>query len=161
MSIYFTPATYYKHLTMNVPNIYQFIDGPYNMIYNFGILLTLSVFGAITYFVLKKSVNFDNQKIITFMLLSVLICNFFLPAMHERYLFLADVLSVIWYIFNKEKIFVPIGINLISLLIYMNFLDNSITAVEMRALSILLGFITFELFRYFIKLCNSKKDGVL
>ena len=42
--------------------------------------------------------------------------------MHERYMFAADVLSVIWYFIYKKKIYIPIIINLSSLAGYSVYL---------------------------------------
>ena len=57
-------------------------------------------------------------------LLSITICVFCLPCMHERYMYMADIISIIWYmLYNKKKnIIVPLIINGTSLYMYLQTL---------------------------------------
>lgn len=52
----------------------------------------------------------------------VAISAFLLPNMHERYLILADVLSIIYIIIYKRNIFMAIFINFMSLYLYYIYL---------------------------------------
>ena len=70
----------------------------------------------------RAKFKWNSKEIITVGLLSILICFYFLPCMHERYLYMADILSVIWYLFYNKKIYIPVIINLCSLLTYMSYL---------------------------------------
>ena len=51
-----------------------------------------------------------------------MICTFLLPHMHDRYLFIGDILSIAYFIINRDKIYIPICINLVSLYTYSCFL---------------------------------------
>ena len=42
--------------------------------------------------------------------------------MHERYMFMADILSIIWFLLYQHKIYIPIIINLSSLAGYTVYL---------------------------------------
>ena len=64
----------------------------------------------------------EGKEIISIGLLGVLITTYFLPFMHERYMFMADILSVIWYFLYRRKIYIPIIINLSSLAGYSVYL---------------------------------------
>lgn len=108
--------------SLNVMNPYNYIEeSRYN---NFiGICITMTIFFFLLVFCYKLIKDkFNNKKLITLSLLSVLICYFFLPCMHERYMYMADILSVIWFIIYKRNIFIPIVINLCSLITYIFYL---------------------------------------
>ena len=69
-----------------------------------------------------KKIKFDKRQIIEFGLWSVVTATFLLPNMLDRYLFLGDILSIVYYIYNRDKIYIPIGINLVSFYTYSMFL---------------------------------------
>ena len=147
--VYFDQSnTYSQYLTLNFPNFYSIffngIDGsnlintPIDEMGTIGIAFTMFIFVTIAYFVYVKKIKFDNRAIIEFGLLSVLITTFFLPQMHERYLFIGDALGIIYLIYNKNKYYIPIIIEMLSLNGYMYFLFGG------RALSFsLLGILFF------------------
>lgn len=126
--IYVNQTSTYTNLVMNFANAYSLIDGTmigldYNgIISKIGILVTIFIYFCIWLFVLVKKVKFNNEKIITVGLWSIIIATFFLPRMHERYMFVADVLCVIWFLIYQKKYYMVIVINLVSLLSYFKFL---------------------------------------
>lgn len=144
--VYFNQSnTYSQYLTLNFPNIYSiyFNNGNSNLINTplkemgtIGIIGTLMIFVTIALLVYKKKIKFNKETIIDFALWSILICTFFLPQMHERYLFMADVISLLYLVVHKDKYYVPIIIELISLNGYMYLLFSGF-AVNMSLLSIL------------------------
>ena len=124
-------GTYNNYITLNFPNLYSIflknsnsnlINTPFKELSSIACLITLLIFILLAYFVLLKKVKFTPKAIIDFSLLSVLIMTFFLPHMHERYLFLGDSLAVIYLLLNKKNYLIPIGIELISLYGYMYLL---------------------------------------
>lgn len=125
-------SEYSAYLSMNFPNIYNllfptksnFVISPNGSISKLGILFTLFIFFVILLAIMYKKIKFDEQKIIEFGLWSVMIATFFLPSMHERYLFIGDILSVLYFIYNKDKIYIPIGISMVSLYGYSFYLFN-------------------------------------
>ena len=157
---------------MNFPNFYGFfwgntgghlIDTPNPLVPKIGIICVIFIYVIIAFLVLYKKVKFDARAIIEFGLWSVLIATFFLPSMHERYLFMGDVLALLYLIFNKEKFYIAIGIELVSLYGYLYFLFGSFN-VDIRLVSavymILFGLYSKEMIlRYF---CNQliKKDNI-
>ena len=51
-----------------------------------------------------------------------MIATYFLPRMHERYMFVGDIVSVIWFVCYEKKYYIPMLINLISVITYFRFL---------------------------------------
>ncbi len=87
-----------------------------------GIYVTLFVFAVMAFLVFDKKIKFNGKNIVEFGLWSIMISTFLLPNMHDRYLYVGDILSVLYFIFNKDKIYVPIIINAVSTYTYSSYL---------------------------------------
>lgn len=144
--IYFNQTTSYSNYVLNFPNMYQFI-GQYDNLDKLGILITILMFGLILYYILKKKITLNNNSILFLSMISVVIATYFLPYMHDRYLFMGDIFSVIWYISNKNKkyLYVPISICLVSFSTYIKYLFD-ITIIDFRILSLLYLFVIIKIF---------------
>ncbi len=129
MEVYFGQTQMgFNYLSMNFPGIWNLFmpylkDSYYIFMSNqsytqVGIYVTIAVLGIMAFMVLYKKIKFNKQKIIEFGLWSVLITTYLLPFMHDRYLYIADILSIIYFIYNKDKLYVPLGINFISSVLY-------------------------------------------
>lgn len=113
----------YKILTLQAPNLYHWISNDYfSFFYNAGILFTILVALAGCFFVYHSKRKMDDQLIIKLALASALLIPFFLPKMHERYFFLADILSVLYAFYNPKKIYIPFLIIAISSFSYIPYL---------------------------------------
>lgn len=122
LTVYFKQTTSYSdYLTLNVPNLYTIIQGN-NYIAIIGIVLLLCIFMGLFLYIIINKVKLTNEKILLLSILSILLCNFFLPYMHERYMFVADILSLLYFCCYKRNLFVAIGTQLISLCSYSLFL---------------------------------------
>ena len=119
---YITQTTDYSvYLTRNLANVYEFLPNIKIIGYLLFIITGLLFLALLIYF-LKRNKEISKKEIISIGLLSILIAVYFLPFMHERYMFMADVLSVVWYFIYKKKIYIPIIINLSSLAGYTVYL---------------------------------------
>lgn len=149
VKIYVNQAGEYQYLYLNYPNLYAFFKGDYKLFVVFGILLTVAVLGLIALYIIHKGYNISNSNIVSVTILLIYICLFFLPAMHERYGIVIDILSVIYYVVKRKKIYIPIIINFVSLIAYTKFLfgqdvlnDSFLALGNLAALVIL----TFDVF---------------
>lgn len=143
--IYLNQAgTYTQYITLNFPNIYgiflwnsgsNLINTPFNNLNTIGIIVTLVIFITLAYFVYTKKIKFDKNAIIEFGLFSILIATFFLPQMHERYLFMGDVIALLYLVINMKKYYVPLMVEFISLNGYMYLLFSGF-AINFSTLSI-------------------------
>ena len=129
LSIYFNQTSTYKDLVLNYPNIYNIIQS--NVYFSFsnletialvGVIYTIFIYFIMWLFVLVKKVNFNSEKILSLALWSLIIATYFLPRMHDRYMFVGDILSIIWFIIYQKKFYVPLVINLCSIISYFQFL---------------------------------------
>lgn len=133
ISIYINQASEYAdYISMNFPNIYAMLIKPIggsNLIgnvdkafSNFGVLFTFSIFAIIAITLLYKEIKLDKENIISISLFSILLCTFLLPSMHDRYMYMADVISILYFIISRKKIYIPIAISFISLYTYIEYL---------------------------------------
>lgn len=140
-------GTYSQYITLNFPNVYSIflkgadsnnpnlINTPFKELGSIGIILTFFILVTLAYFVYTKKVKFDKKAIIDFGLLSILITTFFLPQMHERYLFMGDIIAILYLICNRKDFYVPIMVEFISLNGYMYLLFGGF-AINFSTLSI-------------------------
>ena len=127
LTIYFTQGQRYNKLTLKAPNIYQFFhvsEQYYHIIELIGIFLSLCIVLLILFKLYKKFKNTEISAnlIVSISLLFSLVIPYFLPRMHERYFFMADILSVVYAYYFPRYSFVSIVIVLSSFLSYFPYL---------------------------------------
>jgi len=161
MAVYGNQMEIYKqYISLNFPGVYNlFLDGN-NLIYfeadflsKAGVIFTVAIFAIIALIFLYKKVELEKQDIISISLWSVMIATFFLPHMHDRYMFAADILSIIYFIYNRKKWYIPVGVNFVSLYTYFAFLWGSAT-IDITYVSIfnlvLLAIVTKDIYEKLI-----------
>ncbi|MEY2925418.1 MAG: hypothetical protein RLZZ337_1968 [Bacteroidota bacterium] len=120
--IYVNQAESYRALTLNMPNFYQWLPNRYDDLSGVGFALFASLMGIVFLSMIMQKTVIKSSFILPLAFWSVLMANFFLPAMHERYLYGADVISLI-LLFQLRKAWVfPLVTQFISLLAYTPFL---------------------------------------
>jgi Gpi18-like mannosyltransferase len=121
--IYVLQSENYRLLTLNMPNLYQwFPNQRYDDIstYAFGLFASLMTLQLLMMMMLKVNLKKDHLLLLSYW--SVLMANFFLPAMHERYLFAADVIIVLVAFQSMKSFYLILLTQAISLLAYGPFL---------------------------------------
>ena len=118
LMIYVDQAGKYRHLTMNAPNLYQWIPNAYYDFYPVGIAFAAMVVLGIAYFVSKSRVKITADRLVFMATFSVLVMPYFLPKMHERYFFPADIISIILAFYCPRYWYVPVVIGSVSFLVY-------------------------------------------
>ena len=121
--IYAQQADFYTELSMNAANLYQWLpNDQYDILFPAGLVLTAAVAFLFVAAVYKSRAKITAGIIIQLASLSVLIMPSFLPKMHDRYFFAADVLSILYAFYFPRYFFVPILVILTSLFSYGPFL---------------------------------------
>lgn len=136
MMIYFKQTETYQLLQLNFINIYQLINGYYVFMKPVGILVTLVICMATLLFVLEKKVKWNTEKIITLALWFLVIVTFTLPCMHDRYLFLGEILSIIYYIIYRKNALLVLIININAILTYSTYLFSK-SSVNFQVMAII------------------------
>lgn len=157
--IYFNQIGEYKYLTLNMMNIYQIFEGNYGYVGALGYIVCVILFGGAFYYIMKYGRKIEDELLVSLMLFSVLVCVTFLPSMHERYAYLAGVLSIIYWAVmgGRLRVFVPIIMEIVSLMGYFAYLFN-MPIEDYR----LMGMLPLVLIIYVgsdcIKLCQCDKN---
>jgi hypothetical protein len=112
------------YLSLNFPNLYTILSGKDDMLVfsHMGIVLAVSICGLLLVYCLSKKIKMTKENILNLGLLSIMLTTFFLPCMHERYLYMGEVLSVLVFLSYKKNLFVPFVLQTISLITYSNYL---------------------------------------
>ena len=120
LNIYLLQAEQFRYLTLNFPNIYCWISNDfYEPIRIAGVGLTVLLTLYSGWWLSKKRFSFTYENWIKLAFLSAIIVPFILPGMHERYMYLGDVLGVLYYLVLRRNIHLPLGVLLVSTYSYI------------------------------------------
>lgn len=123
MMIYFSQTGTYTQLTLNYPNLYSIFGEVFKKQSTVLVIFTVAIVGIIIFYIFSKNVKIENNIIRLALLFSILMV-YFLPRMHERYGFLAEVLSIIYVCIYRKDYYLPIVLQLASLCGYYGFLNG-------------------------------------
>ena len=125
LTIYLGQAGDFRELSKNAPNLYEFLpDSLYSPMVMIGIIVTVIILllWAVTY--RRHIADFQPGILLLCALASVVLVPFFLPKMHDRYFYPADVLSYL-LAFSGPGLWLPaLGYQVISGLVYFVFLSG-------------------------------------
>jgi len=123
ISVYWNQVNEYTdYLVMNFNNLYQLLPGDATYMNLFGIIFTFTICFFVLFYCIQKKIVFNTEKKVFLGLWFLVVTTFFLPGMHERYLFMGEVLSVVLLIVYKKPIALAIYINLVAIITYSTFL---------------------------------------
>ena len=169
-----------NYINKNFINIYNFIAPSNNTIITdisgtmgyIGIAILVIIFIMISILTIIKKPDIKGESMLLIGIWGVLISAFLLPNMHERYLFLADVLTIIYVITYKKNILTALTINFISLYLYYIYLAADllvpIPPILMATVYLaLVTYLTVEVIYKIIKLnsikvrVNKQNEGII
>ncbi|MDD4971533.1 MAG: hypothetical protein PHT07_19060 [Paludibacter sp.] len=120
LEVYLAQTDRFRFLTLNFPNIYIWISNDYyNLVKMLGIIFTFFLTLIAGFELSRKQFVFSFESWITLAFLSSIIVPYFLPGMHERYMYLGDILGVLYYLVLRKNIHLPVGILLVSFYSYI------------------------------------------
>lgn len=141
LEIYINQAGTYKMLSLNAPNIYHWFSNNYFSFLNLsGIIFAAFIGLAYCFFIYKSPKKINDSLIIKLALVSTLMLPFFLPQMHERYFFLADIISVLYAFYDPRKFYISLVIVMVSFFSYFPFLFNQVI-FDLSYLAVIMGII--------------------
>lgn len=140
LGIYGKQVTMFSRLTMNYPSIYTIISndigsGMRKIIISVGTVATVMIFGIIAYYIYKKKFEITGRYMVTLVIFTALLCCFCLPAMHERYAYLPEVLAIVYAVFSYKRISICASLQVIAMITYSRYLFGS-TVLTLWPLSI-------------------------
>ena len=127
IDIYLYQTSQFESLTMNAPSLYAWLPDTkkvFNLFYIPGVI-TGAVSAYLFFLVVYKSPRKIIQASLTELtLLAMLIIPFFLPKMHERYFYPADVISIILAFYFPKFFYMPVLVGGVSFFAYQPYLFN-------------------------------------
>jgi Gpi18-like mannosyltransferase len=125
VTAYMGQVNLYQNVRLNIPNIYNWLPQgtlTFEFLNPFGLVLAFSVIFAVWAWLMlcKNKLNYDCWMEIA--LLFALAAPFFLPQMHERYTYPADILAVILIVTQPKKLYMAAFLQFTTLCTYSAYL---------------------------------------
>lgn len=118
---------YSSFLNMRYHNFYDLIGANVfdikDAYYALGMTLAVAIVGLIYYFCWKKDVKITSEKIVLLGAFTVATLAFFLPSMHERYAFVAEMLILILALICKKYIIPALLTFVCTIITYGDYLS--------------------------------------
>ena len=125
LTCYLQQAGTYNFLTMNAPSLYQFLPadasqgGPiYTMFSSMAIFLGFAAMAAVCLLLALHHRRISKESTLLYTTLMLAAVPFFLPKMHERYTFGADVLSLALCAYAPKRVVLPLLFGFASYICY-------------------------------------------
>jgi Gpi18-like mannosyltransferase len=127
LSVYANQMGEYAQLTLNAANVYQLLEfgGDTGAVRNIAIFVTAELVAGLVLYAVVSRVALTATRVVLLATVFVVLVPFFLPAMHERYFYLADVLSVVVAFYLPRRLWpVPVLVQFASAFSYVPFLTQ-------------------------------------
>ncbi|HCS19909.1 MAG TPA: hypothetical protein DIW47_05000 [Bacteroidetes bacterium] len=138
--IYVQQSEYNAGLSSFAPNIYQWLSwAPTELFTRFGIGFTAMLLALFFWGMFHIRVKLTPSLLVQVALFSTLLLPFFLPKMHDRYFYPADVLALIYVFFYPKKWYIPVLVVSASFFSYLYFLFATLTVFPFSVLALSMG----------------------
>ena len=140
-------------LALKYSNLYYLIGetGFIDEYHSAGVWLSLAVFMIVLYYIGRKKLKINAEFILLLGGFVGLLAPFFLPQMHERYSFFAEVFLILYVILKPQKFYLPVFQSLTSFMGYSIFLaqDWTLPIQYMPFITLTVLFLTgYEVYKY-------------
>lgn len=144
---YVRQATGYPWLYYFYPNFYLFFQArPYYLFSTGAVMLTMAALLIFVVLLVEKKVSLDQDNLLPILLWTAYTCVFFLPSMHERYGYFAEIIAVILGLVNIRKSWIACGMILCVIPKYLyavNFTGNPMSIQILTAVGNTLLYLIF------------------
>ncbi len=124
-TVYFEQTGQYKEMYMNFPSVWMLFGNNYTF-RSVALGLTLAALGVVLYWILSRRLTLEKpESWLAAACWSVWTCVLFLPAMHDRYGYLLDVLLIALAAIRPRYVKFAVAAALTSLAAYAPFLNGS------------------------------------
>jgi len=121
--IYADQSRAYDELSAWAPNVYQwFPNVPFQAFRSAGVVITGFLLAIAFYLARQSRAPWTTTERVLTAVGTTLLCPFFLPQMHERYFFTADVLSLLIPFWLPRRWWIPAAVSAGSMFSYSHFL---------------------------------------
>jgi len=154
---YVTQANYYRTLNFNIANIWLFVQHvDYESFRMAGIYMTGVAVLSLMYFTyVHRARLVKDVDLVRLAYLFAVIIPFLLPKMHDRYYFMADILAIALFFYDKRRWYVPVVTVLSSYTGYVYFIMFRLEVVDLRYAAIAMFVVIMIVLRdYIVSLMN-------
>ena len=153
-------------LALKYSNLYYLIGekGFIDQYHTAGVFLSLGVFMIVLYYIGRKKLKITPEFILLLGGFVGLLAPFFLPQMHERYSFFAEVFLILYVILKPKKFYLPVLQSLTSFMGYSIFLaqDWTLPIQYMPFITLTVLFLTgYEVYKYINDPANQDYEDTL
>ena len=153
LDIYSHQTQEYAFLFHNAPTIWRFFEGA--DFESFSVVSVFSAGAAVILFIYFCSTfvrELKDADLVKLFFLSSMLVPYLLPRMHERYFYMADIMALIYFLYDRRKWYIPVCLILSSVIGYL-FYFAGIVIIDQKYIAIVFLAIlvteTRELFRKF------------
>lgn len=142
LTFYFGETDTWKRMYLNYPSFWCLLRGEnsesyFELMKRPAMILTVIILAGFMMYWFNNKVRITDKSIIYMAFLISYTCVLFLPAMHERYGFMPEILGIIVVFMNKKTIIPLILLNIIVLALYGNYLIAGVSATNLYVLAML------------------------
>ena len=117
MMIYITQSTEDTPIVNNAPSLYGFFDVDASpLLGSLSVPVFLLIMGVLVFYFYQKDIELSIDNLILIALISSLFAPYFMPHVHERYFFVADLFAMIYVFIRKRGFFTCLLINFASII---------------------------------------------
>jgi Gpi18-like mannosyltransferase len=139
-SIYFSQTQAYPYLSLNAPSFWSLIDNQYyGELSSVPVLLAMVCVLLLVYLVLERWETLDRAALLELSLILTLAIPWLLPKMHERYFYLAEMISVAYGAAFPKRAGVSAILLFGGFLIYSAYLFGEVPILSMRIVAAIYG----------------------
>jgi Gpi18-like mannosyltransferase len=141
--VYLYQASQFEVITLNAPSAYAWLPGSkqvFNLFYFPGVIMGLAAAFLLSSLIYRSPGRLTGPVLLELALAAMLIMPYFLPKMHDRYFYPADILSIAFAFFVPELFYIPILVDGVSFLSYQPFLfERDLVPLPVLAAALLLA----------------------
>ena len=139
-TVYYEQQSTYRNMFLNYPSFWTFLcDGnseeSYLVLKNVAIIFTVIILAGIMIWWTVKKVSLTSVNLVCMTFVLVYSTVLFLPAMHERYSYCIEILSILLIFIKKETIYLSVAMHIVSMFTYGNYLFGK--TINLNILSVI------------------------
>lgn len=142
-------------LHANINNLYSFVATKQYLLAHYikelAMPFAIVVIGCLLLYFWKRKCNLEQSNFLLMALLLACAVVYVMPGMHDRYLYVGDVLSILVFcsMGDRKKWFIPVAVQLFSLISYFNYLNLYVIDMTVIGQIIAIGFLGFIIWLFF------------
>jgi len=117
--------TFADHISMNYINFYSIFNADptyWNLV---GSVFTIMICALVLFWILHHKIRLDAEQVLLMTIWFSIVIPFFLPGMHERYLYVGEVLSVVYYIIYRKYGYIALLTNAYAWIMYSQYFTGA------------------------------------